>query len=59
MWNDLLRTSLVDELHLMVGSAFLGEGLPVFSGPRTGLRLLETRRMDDSQLILAIYAADA
>jgi dihydrofolate reductase len=59
LWNDLLLAGLVDELHLMIGSAFLGDGVPVFSGPRTGLRLIEVRRLDDSQLFLAIYAADA
>ena len=57
LWNDLLTAGLVDELHLMIGSAFLGDGVPVFSGPRTGLRLQDVRRLDDSQLILARYAA--
>ena len=57
LWNDLLLAGLVDELHLMIGSAFLGDGVPVFSGPRTGLRLIDVRQLDDSQLILARYAA--
>ena len=57
LWNDLLTAGLVDELHLMIGSAFLGNGVPVFDGPRTGLRLLEARVLDNSQLILARYAA--
>jgi dihydrofolate reductase len=57
LWNDLLTAGLVDELHLMIGSAFLGDGVPVFSGARTGLRLQDVRRLDDSQLILARYAA--
>ncbi|WP_366071758.1 hypothetical protein [Nitrobacter sp.] len=48
---------LVDELHLMIGSAFLGDGVPVFSGPRTGLRLLDVRQLSDSQLVLARYGA--
>ena len=56
LWNDLLLAGLVDELHLMIGSAFLGAGVPVFSGPRTGLRLLGVRQLGDSQLILASYA---
>ena len=59
LWNDLLKGGLVDELHLMIGSAFLGDGVPVFSGPRAGLELLDTRRLDDSQLLLARYAASA
>ena len=57
LWNDLLKAGLVDELHFMVGSAFLGDGIPVFDGPRTGLRLLDAQRLNDSQLILARYAA--
>ncbi len=59
LWNDLLRAGLVDELHLMIGSAFLGEGIPLFDGPRTDLRLLDARVLDGSQLILARYAAAA
>ena len=58
LWNDLLSAGLVDELHFMIGSAFLGEGVPVFTGPRTGLRLLDAKVLDGSQLILARYAAD-
>jgi dihydrofolate reductase len=58
VWNDLLAAGLVDELHLMIGSAFLGDGVPVFSGPRTALRLLDVRQLGDSQLILARYAAN-
>jgi dihydrofolate reductase len=57
LWNDLLKAGLVDELHFMIGSAFLGDGIPVFDGPRTGLRLLDAQRLNDSQLILARYAA--
>jgi dihydrofolate reductase len=57
LWNELLTAGLVDELHLMIGSAFLGEGIPVFAGERTELRLLDVRRLDDSQLILARYGA--
>jgi dihydrofolate reductase len=57
LWNDLLKARLVDELHLMIGAAFLGDGIPVFAGPRTDLRLLDARVLDGSQLILARYAA--
>lgn len=41
----------------MIGSAFLGDGVPVFSGPRTGLRLVDVRQLGNSQLILARYRA--
>lgn len=50
LWNGPLLAGHVDEVHLMIGSAFLGDGVPVFSGPRTGLRLLDVRQLDDSQL---------
>lgn len=53
LWNDLLRAGLVDELHFMIGSAFLGDGVPIFDGPR----LLDARALDGSQLLLARYAA--
>jgi dihydrofolate reductase len=56
LWNDLLTAGLVDEVHLMIGSAFLGQGVSVFTGPRTGLRLIDARQLGDSQLILARYA---
>ena len=57
LWNDLLRVGLVDELHLMVGAALLGDGVPVFRGKRTPLRLLDAHVMNGSQLILTRYAA--
>jgi dihydrofolate reductase len=58
LWNDLLQVGLVDELHLMIGAAFLGNGVPIFTGPRTGLRLMDVRQLGDSQLILARYAPE-
>ena len=57
LWNDLLIAGLVDELHLMIGSAFLGDGVPVFTGRRADLRLLDVRQLGDSQLVLTRYAA--
>jgi dihydrofolate reductase len=58
MWNDLLVAGLVDELHLMIGPALLAAGTPVFAGgSRMPLRLLESRTLKDSQLVLARYAA--
>jgi dihydrofolate reductase len=55
LWNDLLTVGLVDELHFMIGSAVLGDGVPMFTGQRTDLRLLDARVLDGSQLILARY----
>lgn len=58
VWTSLLRAGLVDEVHLLVGSAFLGGGTPVWDGgPRTALRLLDTQRLGDSQLVLLRYDA--
>jgi dihydrofolate reductase len=56
MWNDLLVAGLVDELHLMIGPAFLGGGTPVFEGgTRVALRLLDARTLEGSELVLARY----
>jgi dihydrofolate reductase len=55
LWNDLLAAGLVDELHLMVGAAVLGDGTPAFTGPAPRLRLLATRRRDGSDNLLVVY----
>ena len=56
LWNDLLVGGLVDELHLMIGPAFLGGGTPVFAGGSpVSLRLLEARPLADSELVLVRY----
>jgi dihydrofolate reductase len=60
LWNDLLVAGLVDELHLMIGAAILGGGTPAFtpafgSGPAPPLRLLNTRRREDSDNLLLQY----
>lgn len=56
LWNDLLVGGLVDELHLMIGPAFLGGGTPVFGGgARVPLRLLDSRTLPGSQLVLSRY----
>ena len=53
MWNELLAAGLVDELHLMIGPAFLGGGTPVFADrPRLPLRLLDSRTLEGSELVL-------
>jgi len=58
LWNDLLTAGLVDELHLMIGPAFLGAGTPVFEGgTRVALRLLGSRTLKDSELVLVRYEA--
>jgi dihydrofolate reductase len=56
LWNDLLVGGLVDELHLMIGPAFLGGGTPVFEGrSRVALRLLDSRTLEGSELVLVRY----
>lgn len=52
VWNGLLATGLVSELHLLVDPTLLDEGVPVFTGPPTPLRLVEARRLDGSSLVL-------
>jgi dihydrofolate reductase len=57
LWNDLLAHDLVDEIHLLVGSRILGQGVPVFADQApTALRLIETRRWEDSDSVLLRYA---
>jgi dihydrofolate reductase len=56
LWNDLLAAGLVDELHLMVGAAVLGDGTPAFgAGLSPQLRLAGTRRRDSSDNVLLRY----
>ena len=56
LWNDLLVAGLVDELHLMVGAAAIGGGTLAFgTGPFPPLRLIDTRRRDDSDNVLLRY----
>jgi dihydrofolate reductase len=57
LWNELLVSGLVDELHLMIGPAFLGSGTPIFEGgAKVALRLLDSRTLDNSELVLMRYA---
>lgn len=56
LWNDLLAYDLVDEIHLLIGNRVLGQGIPVFVGQApTTLRLLDTRRWEDSDNVLLRY----
>jgi dihydrofolate reductase len=56
LWNNLLAHDLVDEIHLMIGSIALGEGVPVFVGkPDASLRLIDVRRFEGSDNILVRY----
>lgn len=57
LWNDLLDAGLVDEVHLMVGSVVLGDGVPAFAAkPDSSLRLLAPpRTWEDSDNVLLRY----
>jgi len=54
-WNGLLIQGLVDELHLMISPAALGNGTPIFEAP-VDLALLDARRFDGSSNVLLRYA---
>jgi dihydrofolate reductase len=57
LWTDLLAHGLVDELHLMLGAAVVGGGVPMFDrAVPAGLTLIETRTWDDSSNVLLRYA---
>jgi dihydrofolate reductase len=56
-WNPLLEAGLVDELHVLVGPALLGDGGRLFRGARRSLRLLDARVLPDSQLVRLRYDA--
>ena len=56
LWNDLLAHGLVDELHLMVGNASIGDGVPAFTASSDRLALVEVRQLEDSQNVLLRYA---
>ena len=55
MWNGLLASGLVDEIHLMVGPKALAGGTPTFDRP-TDLHLLDARRPEGSDNALLRYA---
>ncbi|MEP6851525.1 MAG: hypothetical protein ABJA87_02505 [bacterium] len=49
------RTEMVDELHLIVGDTALGGGTSLLPAAMTP-RLLDTRRFDGSDNLLAVYS---
>ena len=55
LWNSMLASGLVDELHLMISPNTLGEGVPLFGRPST-LELRDIRRFDDSSNVQLRYA---
>lgn len=57
VWNRLLAAGLVDELHVMLGSAALGEGVPAFGeGPYPALQVEDVQRRDGSGNVLLRYS---
>ena len=59
LWNDLLAAGLVDELHLMIGHAIIGDGVPIFDGqPPTSLTLIDTRTWEGGSNVLVRYKVE-
>ena len=57
LWNALLAAGLVDELHLMIGAAVLGDGTRAFGPePVPSLRLIDVRRRAGSENVVLQYA---
>lgn len=56
LWNSLLEKGLVDEVHLVVGPAAVGAGIPTFVAP-VRLELLGSRALDGSSNVVLRYAA--
>jgi riboflavin biosynthesis pyrimidine reductase len=56
LWNGLLAQGLVDELHLMIGALFVGDGTPVVGGGSPPLRRIDVRTFDNSDNVLVRYA---
>jgi dihydrofolate reductase len=55
LWNALLVVGMLDELHLIVGPAAIGDGIPLLMAP-TRLSLIESRRLDGSSNALLRYS---
>lgn len=54
-WNPLFEAGLVDELIVLIGSALLGDGSKVYTGPRADLKLVSARILPDSELVELRY----
>jgi dihydrofolate reductase len=57
MWTDLLKTGLVDQIHLLVGAGAVAGGTPLFDAPVAGLGLLDHRRIGTDMLLLQYEVA--
>jgi dihydrofolate reductase len=56
LWNDLIKTGMVDELHLIVGAGVIGNGTPAFDAVPLSFRLLGTRTWQDGNNLVLVYA---
>lgn len=54
LWNSLLNAGLVDEVHMLIGPAAIGEGVRAFSTP-IRLDLLDVRTFPGSGNVLHRY----
>lgn len=60
LWNSLLPSGLVDELHLTITPAIASGGTPIFTGqPGVSLRLLDVRTWEGSGNVMLRYGVTA
>lgn len=59
LWQDLLASRLVDELHLTIFPLVGGDGVPMFeTRPAVPFRLLHAQNWPGSGFVLTVYAPD-
>jgi dihydrofolate reductase len=59
LWNGLLSSGLVDELHLMIGAGIVGNGVRAFeTKPPGSLHLIDIRTFDGSSMLLSRYSVE-